>query len=98
MADAACARDLDRLADVKREVRRRHEAEPELACVQRDRHVLGKEGDDLHVPGVVAARHQIVLGLDEVERDHHLRLRANECCCDRGLHEHVVERTVAQDL
>ncbi len=61
MADAARIGDLDGLADVKGEVRRRNETEPELARVQRDRHVVGEEGDDLHVAGVVATRHQVVL-------------------------------------
>ena len=90
VTDAARVGDLDRLTDMEGEVRRRNIAEPELARVQRDRHVLGEEGDDLHVAGVVAPRHQVVLGLDEVERDH-LRLGADQRGSDGGLKEHVVD-------
>ena len=42
MADAAGASDFDGFADVKGKVGRRNEAEPELARVQRDRHLARK--------------------------------------------------------
>ena len=92
VADAARAGDLDGLADVEGEVGRRNEAEPELARMQRDRHVLGEEVDDLHVAGIVPARDQVVLGLDEIERDH-LRLGADQRRREGGLQEHVLERS-----
>jgi hypothetical protein len=46
---------------------------------------------------IVAARGQVVLGLDEIERDHP-RLRADQRRRDGGRYEHVVERRVAQHL
>ena len=54
VADAARMGDLDRLADMEGEVGWRNVAEPELARVQRDRHVARQESDDLHVASVVA--------------------------------------------
>jgi hypothetical protein len=65
--------------------------------MQGDRHILGKEADDLHVPAVVAARNEIVLRLHEVERDN-LRLQPNDGGRKRGLDEHVIDGHVAQDL
>src|SRR5215469_18092600 len=53
MADAAGASDLDGLADVEGKIGRRNEPEPQLARVQRHRHVAGEKTDDLHVAGVV---------------------------------------------
>src|SRR5262249_58176502 len=53
--------------------------------------------DDLHVPGVVAARHQTVFGPDEIERDH-ARFRADQRGRDGGLDEHLVQGIVAVDL
>jgi hypothetical protein len=97
MADAAGAGDLDGFADVKGKVGRRNEAEPQLARVQRDRHVVGEKADDLHVAGVVAARHQTIFGPDEIERDH-ARFRADQRGRDRGLNEHFIRGIVAIDL
>ena len=56
VADAARAGDLDGLADVEGEVLGRHQAEPELARMQRDRHVLGEEADHPHVRACSPAR------------------------------------------
>ncbi len=97
MADAAGASDLDGLADVKGKIGWRNEAEPQLARVQRDRHVVGEKADDLHVAGVVAARHETIFGPDEIERDH-ARFRADQRGRDGGLDEHLVWGIVAIDL
>src|SRR5215469_1429196 len=97
MADAAGARDLDGRADVKGKVGRRNEAEPQLARVQRHRHVAGEKTDDLHVADVVAARYQIVFGPDEIERDRP-RFRADQRGRNGGLDEHLVRGIVAIDL
>ena len=97
MADAAGASDLDGLADAEGKVGRRNEPEPQLARVQRHRRVAGEKTDDLHVAGVVAARHQVVFGSDEIERDH-ARFGADQRGRDGGLNEHLVGRIVAVDL
>ena len=82
---------------MKGKVRRRNEAEPQLACVQRHRHVVGEKADDLHLAGVVAARHETIFGPDEIERDR-ARFHADQRGCDRGLDEHLVWGIVAIDL
>jgi hypothetical protein len=97
MTDAVGASDFDGFADVKGKVGRRNEAEPQLARVQRDRHVVGEKADDLHVPGVVAARYETIFGSDEIERDH-ARFRADQRGRDRGLNEHLIRGIVAIDL
>src|SRR5712691_11700851 len=65
MTDAARPGDLDGFADVKGKIGWRNEAEPQLARVQRDRHVVGEKADDLHMAGVVAPRHETIFGPDE---------------------------------
>jgi len=97
MADAAGAGDLDGRADVEGQVGRRNKPEPEFAGVQRDRHVVRQKADDLHVAGVVAARHEIVFGPDEIERDD-ARVGADQRGRDGGLNEHLVWGIVAVDL
>jgi hypothetical protein len=97
MADAAGAGDLDRRADVEGQVGRRNKPEPEFAGVQRDRQIVGEKADDLHVAGVVAARHEIVFGPDEIERDD-ARFGADQRGRDGGLNEHLVGGIVAVDL
>src|SRR5215831_17818908 len=97
MADAAGAGDLDGLADVKGKVGGRNKPEPQFARVQRDRYVVGEKVDDLHVAGVVAARHEIVLGPDEIERDD-ARFGADQRGRDGRLNEHLVGGIVAVDL
>src|SRR5262249_59022374 len=97
VADAAGAGDFDGLANMKAEVGGRNEAEPELARVQRDRHVLGEKADDLHLADVVAARHQVVFGPHEIERDQP-RFGPDQGDRGGGLNEHVVGRIVAVDL
>jgi hypothetical protein len=97
VADAARMGDLDGLADMKGQVGRRNVAEPEFARVQCDRHIAREESDDFHVASVIAARDQVVLGLNQIECDH-LRLRADQRGRDSGLQEHVVGGGVAQDL
>src|SRR5207247_11147401 len=52
--------------------------------------------DDLHVARVVAARHQIVFGPDEIESDQ-ARFRADQRGGGGGLDEHLVGRVVAVD-
>src|SRR5262249_16001209 len=83
--------------DVEGEVGRRNKPEPEFARVQRDRHVVREKADDLHVAGVVAARHEIVFGPDEIERDD-ARFRADQRGRDGGPNEHLVGGIVAIDL
>ena len=65
--------------------------------MQRHRHILGEKPDDLHVARVVAARHQIVFGPDEIESDQ-ARFRADQRGGGGGLDEHLVGRVVAVDL
>ena len=65
--------------------------------MQRHRHVAGEKTDDLHVAGVVAARHKTIFGSDEIERDH-ARFRADQRGRDGGLDEHLVRGIVAIDL
>ena len=89
--------DLDGLADMKGQIGRRNVAEPELARVQGDRHIAGEKSDDFHVASVVAARDQVVLGLNQIECDH-LRLRTDQRRRYGGLQEHIVGGGVAQDL
>ena len=61
MADAPRAANLDRLADVKREVGGRNEAEPELTRVQRDRHSCPQRKRMICIlGGYVAACHQVL--------------------------------------
>jgi len=65
--------------------------------VQRDRHVLGEKTDDFHLAGVVAARHQVVFGPREIERDQP-RFGPDQRDRGGGLNEHVVGRIVTVDL
>src|SRR5262245_31438029 len=83
--------------DVKGEVGGRNEAEPEFARVQRDRHVAGEKADDLHLAGIVAARHQVVFGPDEIEPDQP-RFGPNQRHRGGCLNEDVIRRIVAIDL
>ena len=59
--------------------------------------MASRKADDLHVPGVVAARHETIFGSDEIERDH-ARFRADQRGRDRGLNEHFIRGIVAIDL
>ena len=79
------------------EVGRRHQPEPQLAGVQRDRHVRCEEADDLHLARIIAPGHQRVFRADVIER-HDQRFRANERRGNGGANENVVQRIVAQDL
>ena len=83
--------------DVKGEVGGRNEAEPEFARVQRDRHVAGEKADDLHLAGIVAARHQVVFGPGEIEPDQP-RFGPNQRHRGGCLNEDVIRRIVAIDL
>ncbi len=79
VADAAGAGHLHRLADVEGEVRRRHQAEPQFARMERHRHVMPGEGaDPAHVHAVVAKRNAVVLRPHIIEARHDTGCRPDE--------------------
>src|SRR5262249_16364059 len=74
-----------------------HQTKPQLAGVQRNRYILGKELDDLHVGAIVVARDLMVLRTDKIER-YDPWLGANERGRGRGLDKDFLDRIVAGDL
>ncbi len=95
VTDAARARDLDGLAVWKvRSCGGTRPSQSSPACSATGTS-LARKADDLHVAGVVAARHQAVLGLDEVERDHICGSARISAAANGGLDEHVVDGSVA---
>src|SRR5215831_13822723 len=91
VADAARARDCHRIREVKGQILRRHQTKPQLAGMQRNRYILGKKLDDLHVGAVVVARDLMVLRTDKIER-YDPWLGANERGRGRGLDKDFLDR------
>ena len=86
VADAAGTGGRHCLGEVEGQIFRRHQPKPQLTGMQRDRHILGKEFDDLHVGAVVVARDLMILGTHKIE-GHDPWLGANERGGRRGLDE-----------